>query len=172
MPRQPFEIVKGPIDAIAKSERIRRFYRYWTNLAGDGVPTRGMIDPAKIKDLLSHIMIVEFIGEPFRVRYRLVGTEVVAYTGLEFTGRYLDELEMDDFTEAEVVAAYRLVRSARCPGMGVTEFRVEGKRMLLTEYLICPLLTAGGEIGQCIVVEDYFLSSGAFINELPPARLR
>ena len=48
------------------------------------------------------LWLVDLEENPFRVRYRLVGTEVVRYTGLDFTGRYLDELERRVHANAEI----------------------------------------------------------------------
>lgn len=43
--------------------------------------------------LLPHLTLFEVESEPLRFRVRLVGTSVVEATGMEMTGRYLDELK-------------------------------------------------------------------------------
>ncbi len=55
------------------------------------LPDRADLDPAEIPLLLPYILISE-VEQPFRIRYRLIGTEVVHVTGMNFTGHYLDEL--------------------------------------------------------------------------------
>jgi hypothetical protein len=166
-----FKLVRDDIVPLARSERLRAFYKYWSSLAKDDVPTRDMIDPADIKSLLSHVMLVELEENPFRVRYRLVGTEVVRYTGLDFTGRYLDELRMDDFSEVEIMKAYQAMQAARRPVVGSGRFEIERKQLLFTEFLICPLRTDGPKIDKAIIIEDYVLSSGIYVNELPRAQI-
>jgi hypothetical protein len=70
---------------------IRRLAEYWRGLAGGEAPERDRLDPASIGALLPFILLVEFEDRPFRVRYRLTGTKVDEMTGINITGRYLDE---------------------------------------------------------------------------------
>ena len=77
------------------SPRIHRLHGYWRHLhekRGRELPRRADIAPDQIKDLLPNIMIVDVERNPMRFRYRLVGTRVVEYNGVEFTGRYLGEI--------------------------------------------------------------------------------
>jgi hypothetical protein len=165
--------VGDDIDSRIASPRIRALFDYWRSLAVDGVvPARSSVDPAAIKSLLPNLMIVELSPEPLRVRYRLVGTEVVRFTGIDITWHYLDELELDEFSEAELLEVYRKQRDDGWPVQGVAEYAMQGKRMLRTEYIICPLLDAQGQASQAIVLEDYLLAHGIDIRELPTARLR
>jgi hypothetical protein len=75
--------------------KIGQLYAYWLSLARDGVPERADFDPEEIQELLPNLMIVELEDEPFRVRFRLTGSKVDEVTGLNITGRYLDELGVD-----------------------------------------------------------------------------
>src|SRR3569833_3722073 len=70
---------------------IKQLAEYWNSLAGGTAPDRSTIDPAAILPLLPFILMIEFEDEPFRVRYRLTGTRVDEMTGMNITGRYLDE---------------------------------------------------------------------------------
>jgi hypothetical protein len=161
------------VDPRIISPRIRAFFDYWRSLAvGGTVPARSLVDPAAIKSLLPHLMIVDLSPEPMRIRYRLVGTEVVRFTGIDITGHYLDELELDEFSEAELLDVYRKQRDDGWPVLGVAEYAMQGKRLLRTEYIVCPLLDAKGLPSQAIVLEDYLLAHGIDIRELPTARLR
>lgn len=161
------------VDARIASPRIRAFFDYWRGLvAGGMVPTRDSIDPAAIKSLLPYLMIVDLSPEPLRIRYRLAGTEVVRFTGIDITGHYLHELELDEFSEAELLDVYRKQRDEGWPVVGVAEYKVLGQRLLRTEYIACPLLDAQGLPTKSIVLEDYLLAHGIDIRELPTARLR
>ncbi|MDY0871661.1 PAS domain-containing protein [Dongia rigui] len=161
------------VDPRIASARVRALFNYWRSLGVPGtVPARSLVDPAAIKSLLPNLMIVDLSPEPLRIRYRLVGTEVVRFTGIEITGHYLDELEIDDFSEAELLAVYRKQRDDGWPVQGVAEYAIQGKRLLRTEYIICPLLDAQGKPSQAIVLEDYLLSHGIDLRTLPTARLR
>jgi hypothetical protein len=167
-----FRLIDDSIPEPLRSPRIKAFHAYWRSLARDGVPRRADIDPARIKPLLPYIMIVDLTDEPLRIRYRLAGTEVVRFTGLELTGLYLDEIQMDDMDVNELLQAYRAIRDSRRCGIGIAEFAMNGTRWLTTEYLMCPLRTDTAKIDKCIVVEDYFFSSGAHVDNLPRAKLR
>lgn len=166
-----FRLIDGEIGDALRSIRIKSLHAYWQTLAEGGTPRRADIDPMRIKPLLPFIMIVELSDEPLRIRYRLVGTEVVRFTGLELTGRYLDEIKMDDFNVNELVQAYRSVRESRRCGIGVAKFVLNGKPLLRTEFLVCPLRTDSLKIDKCIVIEDYFFSNGAHVEDLPAAQL-
>jgi hypothetical protein len=167
-----FRIIDGDIGDALRSTRIKKLHTYWRELAQDGVPLRADIDPARIKPLLPYLMIVDLTDEPLRIRYRLAGTEVVRYTGLELTGLYLDEIKMDDFNVHELLQAYRAIRDTGQCGIGAAEFGMEGARALTTEYLMCPLRTNATKIDKCVVIEDYFFSNGAHVEDLPAAQLR
>lgn len=167
-----FRLVGAEIDSDLASPRLRQLLEYWRGLAGGSVPFRAEIDPADIKPLLPYLMLVDLTPEPLRVFYRLVGTEVVRFTGLDITGRYLHEIELDDFAEEELVSFYRQVREHRRPGAGIAEYEIQGQRALRTEYLICPLLDAAGNLSKCIVLEDYQLDQDVALEVLPTARLR
>ncbi len=83
--------------ARIRSPKIAQVLRYWHGLRGGReFPARVDVDPAEIKSTLPHIMITGVTYEPFRVFYRLVGTEIVHWAGLDFTNRYADELIFDD----------------------------------------------------------------------------
>lgn len=168
-----FLSVGDKVDARIESPRIRAFFDYWRGLAAGGaVPRRDQVDPAEIKPLLPYLMIVDLSPEPLRVYYRLVGTEVARFTGIDITGHYLHELELDEFSEAELLEVYRKQRDEGWPVLGVAEYAIQGKRMLRTEYIICPLLDAAGQPTKAIVLEDYLLAHGIDLRELPMARLR
>src|SRR5690606_23680107 len=110
------------------------------------------IDPAAMCQLLPFIMIVDLeapSADVLRIRYRLVGTAVAKFSGLDFTGAYLDQLDFDICTTADLTQAYRRISETRWPGLGLAYARLENEQVMDVEYLICPLAAAGsGEIRQ------------------------
>ena len=56
------------------------------------MPTRRDIDPTEIPQLLPNVQMIDVIGNGARYRYRLIGTELVAAFGREYTGKFVDEL--------------------------------------------------------------------------------
>src|SRR5512147_2411273 len=107
-----------PVDTLdiaqITSPRIHRLYSYWQSQRerrGQGLPQRADIAPDQIRDLLPNIMIVDVERDPLRFRYRLVGTRVVEYNDLEFTGRYLGEIGWPE--ERELFDSYAEVVETR-----------------------------------------------------------
>jgi hypothetical protein len=166
-----FELIDRDVSARYQSPRVKRVFNYWADLAAGKVPLYSDFDPAEIQTLLPNCMVVELSGEPLQVLYRLVGREVIRFTGLEFTGHYLHELQMDEFNLQAISQAYAAVRDSGKAGAGVATSLVDGEPKLKTEYLICPLRT-GETIDHCIVVEDYFLSATTQISDLHAAQWR
>jgi hypothetical protein len=74
------------------SPRVGAMHRYWQSKCRDGSPPlRAAIDPTEIPRLLPYLVIAEIEASPMRVRYRLVGTQVVEDNGSDFTNRYLED---------------------------------------------------------------------------------
>ncbi len=50
---------------------------YWNSRRGDrAMPTRADLDPADIKRLLPHVVLIDVLHDPLDFRFRLLGTEV------------------------------------------------------------------------------------------------
>jgi hypothetical protein len=129
---------------------------YWNNLRrGRPIPFRQDVEPADIKPLLPHVIMVDFSYNPFRARYRLAGTEIVRVARFDFTNRYVDELDFQDDVGTNWNDCYRMVAESGRPGFGISHWSVEGGRYGWIEYILCPLLTDDLKIGQCLAAEDY-----------------
>jgi hypothetical protein len=76
----------GPVGDPLK-EPWRQLYRYWQSKHVDGrPPARADIDPiTEVPRLVANLMIIDSVADDFI--YRFVGTEVVAQTGEDMTGR-------------------------------------------------------------------------------------
>lgn len=164
--RASFRLLAHGEQPAFRSERVAAFYRYWLDLARDGLPSRDAINPAAMLPLLPYVMLIDIEGRAgethandtdFRVRYRLVGTAVAKFSGRDFTNAYLDELDFNVCTAEDLMRAYRSIRDARRPGFGTALAQLEHGQVMDVEYLICPLVAAGS-IRQCIALEDYMPS--------------
>lgn len=57
------------------------------------MPSRADIDPVDMpRKLLPHIVLVDVLASPLRFRYRVMGTAITSMLGLDWTGRFVDEL--------------------------------------------------------------------------------
>lgn len=147
---------------------IREMHRWWLAHSRGNVPDRAGLQPSDFKGLLPYLLISDVEHEPFRIRYRLVGTKVVEATGLDITGRYLDELVLSDPDEPsmnEYAAAYM----DRRPVAGKSTITLAEDVRFIYEFGLFPLRLGGTTIDQFVAVEDYFGFSHLF-PDLPPWR--
>lgn len=72
--------------------RIASLYRYWTaKRSGRAMPSRGDIDPIEMKPWLGRIALIDVAEEPEGLRWRLVGSELTIESGVDLTGKRVDE---------------------------------------------------------------------------------
>lgn len=136
------------------SPRIHRLHGYWQQHCKDGkLPRRGDIAPDQIRDLLPNIMIVDVERNPMRFRYRLVGTRVVEYNGVEFTGRYLGEIGWPE--EQDLIDSYAFVVSSRQPFFGLLAWGLVTGALGRCEFVRLPLSEDGEQVTQILAMEDY-----------------
>ena len=110
--------------AAITSARVGELYRYWLGKCRDGVlPPRGAIDPAEIPRLLPFLVIAEIAGAPMRIRYRLVGTQVVEDNGADFTNRSLEDCGFA--VEPLLRECYRRLVETRAPVFAYYEWHKE-----------------------------------------------
>lgn len=136
--------------------RVRQLAEYWLSL-GDGVaPERSQLEPGAIITLLPYVLLVQFEDAPFRVRYRLTGTKVDEMTGINITGRCLDEFATGEYRPV-VESIQRCYATCRKTGQAIIEaYHWPNDRDLarLVWMGLFPL-KLNGEIRQCISIEDY-----------------
>jgi hypothetical protein len=134
-----------------QSARIQRIFEYWRSKAtGSGIPRRAAIDPIDLADVLSCLMLIEVVDGRFR--YRLVGTEVAANAGGDFTGTFLDEQRFAnrDF----YLACYRDARAHAAPVFGLDHWAYSDGRNGVAEFAMLPLALVGNTVAQILTVED------------------
>jgi hypothetical protein len=134
-----------------ESVRVRQAFAYWRAKMADGqIPRRAAIDPTELIDVLSCLLIVEVIGDRFR--YRLVGTEVAANAGGDFTGQFLDA---QNFANRDFyLACYRDVRVRAEPVFGLDHWAYSDGRSGVAEFGMLPLALEGNSVAQILTIED------------------
>ena len=83
-----FEDALPPCDS-----RVATIHGYWRSIrpAGAAIPGRQHFDPAAVPRLLPMVRLYDVHRDPWRFRYRLVGTELVRTVGRDLTGRWFHE---------------------------------------------------------------------------------
>lgn len=139
-----------------KSELVRMLYAWWEAARGDAdLPDRSDLRPDEMRRLLPFMFIADAEHQPFRVRYRLVGTRAVEVTGFDITGYYLDEL-LSAEPHQPWMDHYRQAYVSRQPVLGTTTVPTNAGGMLTYEFGIFPLRKGAALIDQFVAVEDYF----------------
>ena len=78
--------------------RLRRLFAYWLEKRGDRpFPAKAEIDPVEFSYILGYVTLVDVERDPRRYRFRLDGSILVALSGTDYTGRYLDELPGEQY---------------------------------------------------------------------------
>ncbi len=113
-------------------------YGYWDARRGARpMPERRDIDPIGMESaVLKSVALVEFIGE--RVRYRVVGTEIVRRFGRDFTGQYMDELMTGSYL-AFIDDLFHNMREHRAPVFSESPYRWDVAGYRLTRRIFLPL---------------------------------
>ncbi|MEX0760591.1 MAG: hypothetical protein WD100_13505, partial [Tistlia sp.] len=110
---------------------------------------------------------------PLRVRYRLVGTEVVTWSKFDFTGLYLDELTFADLEESGVfLDGYRSMLATGLPHYARIRTFAFGDRHLYYECGLLPLSSDGTAIDKAVAIEDYANLSPEHLRKMPPSGRR
>ena len=142
----------------AAAPRIRALYDYWQKIhpEGGGLPGRRHLDPLDIPRLLPNIWMIDVRQQPLRFRFRLVGTEIVKFTGRDSTGMWLDQV-YPDYEHTEAFAAHR-----ECALKAHPVYRKGGvlsnptRRFIEAERLYLPLADDGRTVDILLVMTLYY----------------
>jgi hypothetical protein len=115
--KRPVNDATLPADCLddLHDPRLKRLYEYWRErCAAAAMPTRRAIDPLDFRYILGYVTLVEVELNPRRYRFRLDGSILAMLSGMDYTGKYLDELGMPDYIDF-VAASYDRVVDGRHP---------------------------------------------------------
>lgn len=92
--------------------RLRRLFDYWLEKRGDRpFPAKAEVDPVEFPYILGYVTLVDVEPSPRRYRFRLDGSILVELSGMDYTGRYLDELPGEEYVAFIVETYDRVVDS-------------------------------------------------------------
>jgi hypothetical protein len=147
---EPFECNLPHGEALPPcAANIEALHRYWRDIrpAQSLMPGRQHLDPAAIPALLPTIRLYDVHRDPWRFRYRLVGTELVRVLGRDPTGSWFDDqLANDGGTRSRVdlifVAEGRGISYRR----GFPLHFQPDKHHLSSERILLPLARNGSDV--------------------------
>lgn len=120
-----------------------------------GYPHRSAIDPVDFKPWLPYLSLIEIQAEPFRIRYRLVGTEAVRFAGQDYSGKWLDETGWPEPYLSLNGALYHRLHTTQAPVFGFSVAEWHERHDCLFEWALYPLLDDSGRIAHCLSIDDY-----------------
>jgi len=130
---------------------------------------RADLDPTSIPSLLRNLVLAD-VGDGGRsIGYRLVGTEVVAAHGLDYTGMTVEDLvsgESLDYTHR----LYGIVVGQSVPVYSEGRFRWEKREYRLTRRLHLPMSRDGDAVDMVLLGQVFDLEHAGEEERLQPAQ--
>lgn len=140
---------------------LKRLYDYWlARSSAREVMPRAALDPADIPPLLKNLILAEVGDGGESIRYRLVGTEIVAAHGFDYTGWTVERLTQGA-TLAFTRRLYGAVVTRALPVYSEGHFRWVDKEYHWTKRLHLPLSRNGdGQVDLVLAGQFYERARG------------
>lgn len=157
--RSPFSL-RIPEDCHPK---VRAVYEYWKSVhpKGGGLPGRQHIDPIDIPLLLPNVWLIDVLRDPYRFRFRLMGTLVVDYAGEDNTGKWFED-RMPNFDPSVFIDVAETGEPSWSRGR--SKMRPE-KNYYELERVRLPLATDGKTVDMILSLTVFFDSEGNEIHK-------
>jgi len=133
------------------NDGMKRIYDYWMSHRKNGrLPKREDIEPGDVSDLLPNIFLVDVEETPRRYRVRLAGTEVVAFFGMDMTGKTIDSLELGEHADT-ILKRYDEAVDSGQPSYAQYRYWTEAYEQHLNyERLLLPLSSDGEHVDKLL----------------------
>lgn len=149
--------------------RLRDLYDFWLARRGSRpVMLRDDLDPTLIPALLKNLVLADIDDGGLSIRYRLVGTEVVAAHGLDYTGMTVEELTSGSTLEF-TRRLYGVVIGQSVPVYSEGRFRWEDREYHLTRRLHLPLSRSGDAVDVVLLGQVFDVEHAGVDERLVPA---
>ena len=140
---------------------LRQGYRYWDGKrAGRAMPARSDIDPAEIRSLLPHVVLIDVLGDPLDFRYRLLGSAVEAHLSNRYTGLRMSEIPHQR-PPSRLWSNFQAVAVSRRPLVTQVPYIDPHKDFLAAQDLITPLSSDGSRVDMLFNLVDFVPRHGA-----------
>ncbi len=159
------EIIRVPSSEVdLTSPALRRLYREWHTKRGDNE-----MPPRNCFDLLDHIeeakrwMILDIMDDGKDAHFRFVGSDLVAFAGIEPSGSKYSQMTIDArLSVAEkntLIIMERVINERKPVQNGPVAASLLDKTYFTLESLSVPLGTPDGNVEQIVISSDFHLSS-------------
>lgn len=117
-------------------------YSYWNALRGDrAMCSRTEIDPIELRDVLTHLIILDVVRDPFDGIVRLAGSDVEKSVGFPLTNLALSQIW--DSRETFIMSEYERLAAGTKPRYSVNKCENAWQAHKKVSRLLCPLSTDG-----------------------------
>jgi hypothetical protein len=142
--------------ADVTSAMIRELAGYWSELRGERpFAIKKEFDPSRVTSLLPYLIVAEYHQNPFRIHYRLVGTEQVRHAGEDFTGKWLHETLWDPrCIEVWLTATQEMAKTGE-PAFGRDSLLWTDGKVKEHEWGLFPMSADGRRVTHGIGIEDF-----------------
>jgi hypothetical protein len=152
-----------PPEFVFWHPKLQRMYRYWRQIhPTKGLPGRQHFDPLDVADLLPGVWLLDVQRAPFRLRYRLAGTRIIAAIGHEVTGGWVDEVHPQLVNDDTYFGRYRSVVETGTPshrrGTSRTGLQEDFRDL---ENLALPLAADGETVDMMVVLTVFHYPQGS-----------
>lgn len=133
---------------------IHRMAAYLAQKRGERlIAAREDIDPAELRDILPHIVLVDIQTDPLSVYYRLVGTRIAEFYG-EFSRSWMHNRPISDAYKRVAENIYGRLIETKAPIFGVTEMRTRFDSVVSYEWGYFPLSSNGETVTGGLEIES------------------
>lgn len=136
--------------------QVKLVLNYWLDVHPvTHLPGRRDIDPVRIPKALPYISMTDVETNPFRLRFRLIGTAINNAFGRDFTGEYFDEA-FPDYENALGYQQRKEVFETGLPihyvGQGKLKYNLDYASI---EWILLPLATDGENVDIVFAALSY-----------------
>jgi hypothetical protein len=137
-------------EPVIEHDILRELWAYWDSIRGEkAMPSRADFDPLDIPRLLPNLILFDVEPGTRRLKARLVGTQVVATYGIDYTGRYLDEIDFGAHRDDILRDYYRCLDTA-APCLTQSSFWSDRGLTYSMQRLILPLSDDGRTVNKLL----------------------
>ncbi len=159
--REPHEYhqsyVKGlELQKSISQWQVRGILDYWLSIhPKDRLPSRKDFDPIAIPKLLPYVVMTDVEHDPFRLKFRLLGTVISNAFTKNLTGAYFDEA-FENFQESEGYQQRKIVAETKEPihflGRGKLRYNLDFTSI---EWVLLPFADDGENVNIILSTISY-----------------
>lgn len=136
--------------------QVRGILDYWLSIhPKDRLPSRADLDPISIPKLLPYVVMTDVEYDPFRLRFRLLGTVISNAFTKNLTGLYFDEA-FENFRDSEGYQQRKIVSDTKEPvhffGKGKLRYNLDFTSI---EWVLLPLSDDGENVSIILSTISY-----------------